>query len=301
MHGNIPRGIALKLAQTLFFSLMYAAIKLAPDAPVGEVVFFRCFFALIPLVLFTHYTVGFRAAIRTEKPLYHFLRSGLGSISMFFNFVAVQLLPLATVTAFGFLQPVFVTMLAMPLLGEKAGPWRWGAVLIGFFGVLLMLEPHGGLQAIAGLRLSKGVAFALTFAFLSALVIILIRQMSKTERGEAIVFYFMSWGAIIGAAVMAFEHPTFDFHTVFWLTVCGLLGGLGQIALTYCYRYAEPSLLASFDYISMIWAVLLGYFVLGEMPETAVMLGAAVVIFAGLIIVWRERVHRLAHPPAELV
>lgn len=288
---NVSLAITLKLAQTLAFSLMYAAIKLAPGAPIGEVVFFRCFFALIPLVIFTHYTVGFWAAIRTEKPIYHFLRSGIGSISMFFNFLAVQLLPLATVTAFGFLQPVFVTMLAIPLLGERVGPWRWGAVIVGFLGVLMMLEPHGGLAALAALRLSRGVAYALAFAFLWAIVVILIRQMSRTERGEAIVFYFMSWGAIIGAIVMAFEHPMFDLRTMAWLTVSGLIGGIGQIALTYCYRYAELSLLAPFDYALMLWAVALGLFVFGEIPEPMVLGGAGVVIAAGLFIAWRE--HRL--------
>ena len=298
MTKNVTRGIALKLAQTLFFALMYAAIKLAPGAPIGEVVFFRCFFALIPLVVFTHYTVGFWAAIRTEKPVYHFLRSGIGSISMFFNFLAVQLLPLATVTAFGFLQPLFVTMMATPLLGERVGPWRWGAVVVGFAGILMMQEPHGGLAALAALKLSRGVACALAFAFLWALVVILIRQMSRTERGEAIVFYFMSWGAIIGGAVMAFEHPMLDLRTVAWLTVSGLIGGIGQIALTYCYRYAESSLLAPFDYALMLWAVTLGVFVFGEIPEPMVLGGAGVVIAAGLFIAWREHRLQVDRPPA---
>ena len=293
MPKNTSRGILLKLAQTLLFSLMYAMIKLAgQNTPVGEVVFLRCFVALIPLLIFTHYTVGFRAAIRTQKPFYHFLRSAIGSTSMFCNFLAVQLLPLVTVTAFGFLSPVFVVILAALILHEKVGPWRWGAVVVGFGGILLMLEPHGGLEALAALKMSTGIVFALAFAFLSSFVNILIRQMSKTERSEAIVFYFMSWGAIIGAIVMAFQHPVFDGRAVFWLTACGLIGGFGQIALTYCYRYAEPSLLAPFDYTSMVWAMILGLFVFGEIPEPMVLVGSAVVIAAGLVIVWRERHHR---------
>jgi len=277
---------------------MYASIKLAGDVPIGEVVFFRCFLALIPLGIFIAATSGFRTAVRTKKPFHHFLRSGIGSVSMFFNFMAVQLLPLVTVTAFGFLQPIFVVMLSVPLLGERVGPWRWSAVFVGFAGILMMLEPHGGLEALAGLHLSHGIAYALAFAFLSALVIILIRKMNKTERSETIVFYFMSWGSIIGALVMLFEQPHFDFHTVLWLTVCGLIGGLGQIAMTFSYRYGEPSLLATFDYISMIWAAALGLLVFGEIPETMVLTGAAVVVGAGLIIVWRE--HRLrAQAPLE--
>ena len=300
MNANISRGIALKIAQTLFFSLMYASIKLAgPQVPVGEVMFFRCFFALVPLAAWTFATVGPAAAIRTKKPLYHIGRSLIGSVSMFFNFAALQLLPLATVTAFGFLQPIFVVMLAIPMLGERVGIWRWMAVIVGFIGILMMIEPHGGLTAIIGLHLSRGVAYALVFALLSALVVILIRQMSTTERGEAIVFYFMSWGAGVGAVTMIWSHAPLTFSMTAWLVVSGLIGGLGQIAMTACYRYAEPSLLASFDYISMVWAVGLGYFVFAEMPESMVLIGAVVVIGAGLIIVWRERRHRLYRPPLD--
>jgi drug/metabolite transporter (DMT)-like permease len=298
MHRNASRGILLKLVQTLFFSLMYAAIKLAgPAVPVGEVIFFRCFLALLPLAVFAWMFSDLGAMVRTQRPWSHVLRSLAGSTSMFFNFSAVQLLPLATVTAFGFLSPVFVVMLAIPLLGEKVGPWRWAAVLVGLFGVLLMLQPHGGMTALVGLHLSKGVACALVFAFLSALIVILIRQMSRTERSEAIVFYFMAWGAVFGAVLMIWHRIPLTWHEAGWLIVSGILGGFGQIFMTYCYRYAEPSLLAPFEYTSMVWAVGLGWFVLGEMPEAMVLLGAAVVISAGLVIVWREKRHRLARPP----
>lgn len=292
MRRNVPLGLGLKLAQTLFFSVMYATIKLAGAVPVSQVMFFRCLFALIPLAVFTYYTSGLSAMIETKRPIYHVLRSLIGSSSMFFNFAAVQLLPLATVTAFGFLSPVFVVMLSVPMLGEKVGPWRWGAVLVGFLGVLLMLEPHGGLAAMAHLKLSAGVAYALTFPFLMALVTILIRQMSKTERSEAIVFYFMAWGAVAGAVGMIWFSVPLSPRMVFWLIVSGLVGGFGQIFLTYCYRYAEPSLLAPFDYVSMVWAMILGVLIFDEIPEPLVMVGAAVVIAAGLVIVWRERRHK---------
>lgn len=296
MYKNNTRGIALKLAQTFFFSLMYATIKLAGDIPVGQVMFYRCLFALIPLAVFTYYTSGLWSMVQTKRPIYHVMRSLVGSTSMFFNFAAVQLLPLATVTAFGFLSPMFVVMLSVPMLGEKVGPWRWSAVIVGFLGVLLMLEPHGGLSGIVHLKLSAGVAYALTFPFLMALVTILIRQMSATEKSQAIVFYFMLWGAVAGGVSMIWISVPLTATMVFWLIVSGLIGGFGQIFMTYCYRYAEPSLLAPFDYTSMIFAVILGLLIFGEIPESIVLVGTAVVISAGMIIVWRERVHRLAHP-----
>ena len=293
---NVSLAITLKIAQTLAFSLMYAAIKLAGDVPIGQVVFFRGFFALVPLLIWTFFTVGPLAAIRTERPSYHIVRSVVGVSSMFANFTALKLLALATVTAFGFLQPIFAVMLAALFLRERVGRYRWGAVAVGFAGVLLMIEPHGGLTSLLGLNLSRGVGYALLFSFLSAVVVVWIRQMSTTERSEAIVFYFMAACATVGAVVMIWDHVPLNYGQVFWLVVCGLVGGLGQLLMTYSYRYAEPSLLASFDYISMVWATLLGYFVFAEVPDAMVFAGAGVVIAAGLFIAWREHHLRVEIP-----
>ena len=295
---NVSLGIVLKLAQTLTFSLMYAAIKLAGPVPVGEVVFFRSFFALIPLLAWTCFTVGPRAAIRTQRPIYHVGRSAIGTAAMFSNFAALKLLPLATVTAFSFMQPVFAVVLAALLLHERVGRYRWTAVAVGFAGVLMMIEPHGGLVSILALHSSRGVSYALLFSLLSAMVVILIRQMSATERGDAIVFYFMASGVIVGGAMMIFDHVALGWNSAMWLVLCGLVGGVGQILLTYCYRYAEPSLLASFEYVSMVWAMVLGVFVFAEMPETMVLAGAGVVIASGLLIVWRERRLHVERQPA---
>lgn len=288
---NVPRAIALKLAQTLAFSLTYAASKLAGPVPTSEIVFFRGLFALLPLFAWTAFTVGPFAAFRTRRPLYHVVRSCVGTVSLYSCFAAIKLLALATFTAFSFLQPVFAVILAALFLGERVGPWRWGAVAIGFAGVLLMIEPHGGLLQLVRLQLSPGIAYALAFAFLTAVVVILIRQMSAFERGEAIVFYFMSTCAAVGALGMIWQHPMLGFWPVFWLILCGVTGGLGQIFMTYSYRYAEPSLLASYDYAAMLWATLLGYFVFAEVPSVLVLSGAGLVIAAGLLIAWRERHH----------
>ena len=121
MHQS-SRGIALKLCATLAFSLQYVALKLAGDVPVGEVVFFRAFFALFPLLVFSLFTVGPAALVRTEKPGLHLVRAAIGSSSMFLGFAALKLLPLADITAFGFVQPIFAVILAALLLKEKVGP-----------------------------------------------------------------------------------------------------------------------------------------------------------------------------------
>lgn len=293
-------AIGLKLGQVLAFSCMYAAIKLAGAVPIGEVVFFRGFFALVPLFIWTCFTVGPRAAIRTERPLVHVVRGAVGVAAMFTNFTALALLPLVTVTAFGFMQPIFAVVLAAIMLKERAGPWRWAAVLIGFAGVMLMIEPHGGMAGMLSLKLTQGVFYALAFTLLSAFIVVWIRQMSATERSEAIVFYFMSACAVAGLIVMAFDYQPLAWNQIALLVSCGLFGGMGQVLMTYSYRYGEPSLLAPFDYTAMVWAMLLGWFVLGEHPEAMVLAGAAVVIASGLLIAWREYRHKVELPNEQM-
>ena len=297
---NTALAIALKLSQALAFSLMYAAIKLAGAVPIGQVVFFRGFFALLPLFVWACFTVGPRAAIRTDRPLVHVVRSAAGVAAMFTNFTALSLLPLVSVTAFGFMQPIFAVVLAAFMLGERAGPWRWAAVTIGFAGVMLMIEPHGGLASLVSLRLSAGVFYALAFTVLSAFIVVWIRQMSATERSEAIVFYFMTACSLAGLMVMAFDHVALSWRQIALLIACGIFGGMGQVLMTYSYRYGEPSLLAPFDYTAMVWAMGLGWFVLGEHPEAMVLLGAGVVIASGLLIAWREYRHKVELPNEQM-
>ncbi|MGH6872872.1 MAG: DMT family transporter [Rhizomicrobium sp.] len=300
--GNPRRGIALKLGGSAAFSLMYTAIKLAGTrVPVGEVIFFRALFALAPLFALSLWTVGPRAVVLTGRPWWHVLRSITGATGMFLNFAAVLMLPLADVTAFSFIAPIFAVVLAALMLGEHVGPFRWGAVIVGFGGVLVMLEPHGGVVHLLAAGRTSGAALAIMGALLSAFVVVFIRQMSTTERSETIVFYFMSVCALAGLVSMAvWKTVPLTAEQVVWLALSGLLGGVGQICMTFSYRYAEPSLLAPFDYVAMVWAVILGYFVFAEVPEALVMVGAAIVIAAGLFIAWRERyLHFAPMPPSQ--
>ena len=203
------RGIALKLGATLTFSMMYAAIKLAGDYPVSEVAFFRALLSLVPLFAISLWTVGPANVVRTGRPLVHLIRSIAGTSSLFLNFAALQRLPLADITGFSFVAPIFAVMLAALFLHEKVGPFRWAAVLVGFGGIMLMIEPHGGLPHLIAKGFSSGASLALMGAFLSSLVVIFIRQMSATERSETIVFYFM--------IICCFHVP--DFHLVVITTV----------------------------------------------------------------------------------
>jgi drug/metabolite transporter (DMT)-like permease len=282
-------GIALKVANTFAFSLMYAVIKLAGPLPVGEVIFFRSAFALIPVLAFSAWSVGLRDGVATNRPLFHILRSLAGVAGMFLNFAALQRLPLADITGFSFVAPIFAVVLAFFMLHERAGPYRWGAVMVGFAGVLLMIEPHGGVLHLVRAGFSSGATLALMGALLSAFVVVFIRQMSPTETSEAIVFWFMLTCSVVSGITLFWHWTTPSWPVAAWLVLAGVLGGIGQLCMTFSYRYAEPSLLAPFDYVAMVWAVALGFFVLGEVPQPLVMAGAAVVVAAGLFIVWRER------------
>jgi drug/metabolite transporter (DMT)-like permease len=287
-------GILLKVANTAAFSLMYAVIKLAGAYPVSEVIFFRSFFALIPVFVLSVFIGEPWVAMQTKRPLFHVLRSLAGLCGMFLNFAALQRLPLADITGFSFVAPIFAVILAALILHERAGPYRWAAVTVGFAGVLLMIEPHGGVLHLVRAGFSSGAALALMGAALSSIVVIFIRQMSTTERSEAIVFYFMLTCAVVSGFTMLWGWKTPSWLALALLVLAGLLGGVGQLCMTFSYRYAAPSLLAPFDYVAMVWAVVLGYFMLGEVPQPLVMVGAAAVVAAGLFIVWRERRLHLA-------
>lgn len=268
---------------------MYAAVKLAGEVPLGEAIFFRSFFALVPLFVLAAFTAGVGNVMRTRRPGVHLLRSLAGVSSMFLNFAALETLPLADITAFSFVMPIFAVVLAALMLKERVGLYRSAAVGVGFCGVLLMIEPYGGIGAVISNGPSKGAGLALGGSLFSAFVVVFIRQMSATEKSETIVFYFMLTAAIAGALVMIGHHVLPDAHMAFWLVLSGVFGGVGQICMTYSYRYAEPSLLAPFDYVAMVWATALGYLLFADVPQMMVLIGAGVVIAAGLFIVWRER------------
>ncbi len=207
---------------------------------------------------------------------------------MYCNFTAYTLLPLADVTAIGFAAPLFIVMLAALLLRERVHVYRWSAVVIGFIGVLVIVGPGARMPSGATI----GVVYALTSAALAALAMIFLRRMSAHEHSTAIAFYFMLTAAVVSLFTLPFgwNFPT-GHRRMGPASACGLSGGVGQLFLSFSYRYGEASLLAPFDYTAMIWAVALGYFVFGELPMANVWIGTVIVISAGLLILWRE--HRL--------
>jgi len=293
------KGIGLKVAATFVFAAMSALIKLASARfPVGEVVLFRSGFALIVLVGWLAWRGEFPAALATRRPFGHIGRSLAGTGGMYASFLALGLLPLADATAFTFATPLMITPLAVVLLGEAAPAYRWGAVGAGFVGVTIMLSDHLG---AASSERGLGSAIALTGALCAAVAMIQTRRLTRSEPTGAIVFYFSSvtmtvaalslaaaalWpGAWIGS--QAFVAP--GLRETLALAAVGALGGAGQILMTQSYRYADASIIAVFDYVSMLWASALGFWLFGEAPTLRVLIGAGLVAGAGAYVVWRVR------------
>jgi len=289
---GVARGLALKVASVLVFTLMSACIKAASvEAPAGEAVFFRAFFALVPLLAYMALRRELPTALSTRNPVGHVARGLVGVTAMGLGFVALGLLPLPEAIAIGYASPIFATLLAAAVLGETIRAIRIAAVAAGMAGVLIILWPKltllsGGAATSAE---ALGAIAALVGAFFAATAMVIVRRMVATERSSTIVFYFSITASLVGLATAPFGWVV-PSPTVWALLIgAGFLGGIGQILLTQAYRHAEASMIAPFEYSSMIFAVLLGWSLFDEIPTSTTLLGSAVVIGAGVLIIWRER------------
>jgi drug/metabolite transporter (DMT)-like permease len=282
------KGVLFKLIAVLCFSVMSALIRhIGTAVPAGEVVCFRAFFNLVPLLAWLAYEGQLASAVRTRHPLGHFLRSFTGILAMFFMFTGLALLPLAEATAISFAMPLIAVAFAAIFLKEEVRAFRWSAVAVGLAGVLLILWPRFGddLTSTAAL----GALASLIGAVLSAAAIVQIRRLTQTETTGAIVFYFSIYSTLMSFATAPFGWVVPEAPTVALLIAIGILGGVAQMLMTQSYRYADASMLAPFDYTAIIWALALGFAAFGEVPGPMVLLGSAVVIGAGLAVIWRER------------
>ena len=242
-------------------------------------------------------TTGF-GVLRTQRPLGHLARSTVGLVGMVSGFSAVQFLPLTSATAFNFASPLFMTALAALILKEKVGRHRWAAVAVGFVGVLVMVRPAPGPLHPVGAAMAGGdykallhligVGLALLGAAGAAGAMIAVREIGRTERGPTIVFYFTLAGATLGLVSLPFVWVTPDPATLALLILAGLIGGVGQMFLTEALRVAPVGVVAPFDYTQLIWASLIGYFVWGELPHPATLIGAGIVAASGIYILYRE-------------
>jgi len=284
-------GVALRLVTALLLAIMFALVKLVSTRGVNivETLFYRqCGSALCAVGLVAA-GPGFKS-LHSKRVGAHVGRMALGVSAMALNFAAMIMLPLAEATAIGFSVPIFSTVLAAIVLGEPTGKWRWGAVAAGFLGVLLIVQPGSGDVPL------MGASVALVAALLTASVTIVIRRLGQTERAATTVFWFATSSLVpLGLLMIWFAGPH-DSETWAMLGIMALAGGLAQLTLTGALRLAPVALVMPMDYSSLIWALLFGAWLFGEMPTPWIWAGAPIIIMSGLTIVWRE--HRLARRAA---
>ena len=284
------RGIALKLGSVLVFIMMAALIKLSADhVPPGEAVFFRAFFAMPVILVWLALRRELATGLRTQNPYGHLWRGLMGTSAMGFGVAGLAFLPLPEVTAIGDAAPLLTVIFAAMFLGEEVRAFRIAAVGLGLAGVLIVASPRLTIDSSAGSSEALGAMLVLFGAVFAALAQVFVRKLVDTERTPTIVFWFSMTATLLSLVTLpwGWVWPTpLDWVT---LIMVGLLGGIGQILLTSSYREADASLIAPFDYASMLFALIIGYVAFDEVPTLTMLAGASLVIAAGILIIWRER------------
>jgi drug/metabolite transporter (DMT)-like permease len=230
------------------------------------------------------------AAIRTGRPFAHVGRGFTSMASMFCNFSALARLPVVDATAISFLAPLITVALSAFILKERVRIYRWSAVSIGFIGVLVMLAPYLDIsRSAAATTGAVGAVLGLIGAVFTAASTVQTRALTRSETTSSIVLYFSLICACGGLLTLPFGWRMPNGFELMALVATGVCGGVAHILLTESYRLAPASLVAPFDYTAMLWALLLGFFVFGEVPTTLVFVGAGIIVAAGLFVIWRER------------
>ncbi|QJF52916.1 DMT family transporter [Roseobacter ponti] len=293
-------AIALKLSAVFLFMVMAALIKtISGHVPPGQAVFFRSFFALPVIVIWLWQQGKLSQGLVPSNLMGHVWRGLFGTAAMGLTFAGLGLLPLPEVTAIGYATPIFTVIFAAVFLGERIRLFRLSAVALGLVGVLIVIAPRLSIDADEmTTAASLGAMMVLVASILRALVQIHVRRLVQTDSTAAIVFYFSvtaSCIALLSAPVgWVVDTPAFvwvrpEAWVVGLLITAGLIGGVAQIMVTSSYRFGGAAMLAPFDYASMIFAGLIGYIAFNEVPTGPIVLGAALVIAGGALIMWRER------------
>ena len=262
------------------FSLMDVIVKWSVDYPVGQVLFFRGFFGII-FYFFIIPRERLHDFYKTERAGLHFLRCISGLIALVAIFIALRKLPLATVVSISFAAPIFTTIFSIFLLSEKVGIYRWLAVIVGFFGILVITEP--GIS-----QLNVYYIFPIIFCLGLSYVAITIRKLSTTEPVWLISFYFSLSITLLSFLTIPQGWVMPSFNHLILLSLIGIFGGVANLWLGQSYKYSEVSLVTPLKYLALVFAIIFGYIIWGEVPTIKTLIGASLVIISTLIIFRRE-------------
>jgi len=291
---NPRHGIYYLLASISVFSLVGVMAKLMSDhLPPNEIAAARVIFGIPPVLVILWRTGGW-ARLRTIQPWAHCWRTVLGLMGMTCFFASMTLLPLADAIAISYAAPLFLTALSAPFLGEKVGPHRWSAVLVGFAGILVMAQPTGDV-------LNLGALVGLIGALCHAVNMMVARRLTAKEHPSTISLWFLVWAAPLTLATLPFSFAWPEWRDLGPMIGLGLAAGIGQYWFMQAFARTPASTLAPFNYIGLIWALVWGVLVFGESPTQRLLIGAALVAASGLYIAHRETVRKApssAGPPA---
>ncbi|WP_447530095.1 DMT family transporter [Vreelandella sp. TE19] len=273
-------GICLRVLSGVMFTGMLVCIKAVSESvPVGQSIFFRSLFALIPIVIFLMVRREFPGALATRRPLGHLLRSGLGAAAMFCSFSAVAFLPVAEATLLVQLAPIFMAVGGVLLLGEKFSFYRAGAIVLALAGMAVLVVPQLSGAGSDGRLL--GYALGTVGALLTAGALLTIRHISRTETAGSIAFYFIVVSSLAGLATFPLGWASLSNTEFALLVLSGLFGGAGHIAMTLAFRYAEVSRLAPFEYVALVWPIAADW-VLFAIPISSGFIMALPLMLAGV-------------------
>lgn len=280
MSDNPRLAIGLRILSGLLFAGMVVCIKaVSQGVPLGEIVFFRAFFAILPLVIFLWLRGEFPQGLATKRPWDHVLRSSFGTMAMFASFAALARLNVAEATLIGQLAPMLTAVAAVILLSERMTVWRLGGLALGFAGVVVLVWPEIG-NATAERGRLIGVGLGLLAAVLTALALVMVRSLNRTESPGAIALYFVLASMAGGLLTVPLGWVMPQGGTLLLLVLAGLFGGFAHIAMTLSFRYAEASRLAPFEYVGLLWPVLADLLIF-RLPLSPAFLIAVPLVLAG--------------------
>ncbi|MEZ5812102.1 MAG: DMT family transporter [Rhizobiaceae bacterium] len=293
--GDSPlTGIALKIASVTMFVGMVTCIKAVGPVPPGQIVFFRSLFAMAPVFMFLAWQGELRHAFHTQRPLGHVARGVVGVAAMSLGFFGLTVLPLPDAITINYAQPIILTVLSAVMLGEVIRIYRWSAVVAGMAGVLIISWPKLALlsgQGTAGHSEAYGALATLGSATLAAFAMILVRRLIDTETTASIVVWFSLTATAASLVTIPFGWAAVDTRQVLLLIGSGICGGVAQLLMTQAYRHATLATVAPFEYTSMLLGIASAWLFFAEIPTAQTLVGGAIVVAAGLFIIWRE--HRL--------
>ena len=297
LQNNPMLGISLKVASVAVFVGMSTLLKAADGIPLGQLIFFRSFFAVLAILVYFAARGQVSGILQTRHGFSHFWRGMVGVAAMSLSFYALTKLPLPEAIAINYASPLIAVVLGAVILHEVVRVYRWSAVIIGLVGVIIIIWPRMTLFAEGGVGHSEamGALAALGGAMMAAFAMMLVRRLVQTERTSTVVIYFSISATLISLVSIPFGWVMPSWPQFAMLVGAGIAGGVAQILLTECYRHAPMSTIAPFEYTSMLLGLGIGFLLFGDIPTLGMLLGSAIVMSAGGYIIYRE--HQLAIAP----